>query len=187
MDEGEFIAAVLRNPVNCEILERMPALGLSDVWLVSGALFQSAWNTLSVRAPDYGVKDYDVFYYDPDTSWNAEDIAIKRAAAVFGDLAASIEIRNQARVHLWYPNKFGFPYPALSKSTDGIDRFLMTCAQVGLSRDSTGYAVYAPRGFDDIEQMTIRPNHVDNFRAEAYYAKALRWRRLWPELTILAP
>jgi hypothetical protein len=63
----------------------------------------------------------------------------------------------------------------------------MTCAQVGLSRESTGCAVYAPRGFGDIEQMTIRPNLVDNFRTEAYYAKAMRWRTLWPELTILAP
>ena len=187
MDEGEFIAAAVRNPVNREILERMPALGLRDVWLVSGALFQSAWNALSGRAPDYGVRDYDVFYYDPDTSWEAEDIAIKRAAAVFADLAASIEVRNQARVHLWYPEKFGIPYSPLSRSTDGIDRFLMTCAQVGLSRDSSGYEVYAPRGFGDIEQMTIRPNRVDNFRAEAYYAKALRWQKLWPELTILPP
>jgi len=187
MDQAEFIAAALRNPVNYEILERMPSLGLDDVWLVSGALFQSAWNALSGRASDYGVKDYDVFYYDRDTSWEAEDIAIKRAAAVFADLAASIEVRNQARVHLWYPTKFGIPYSALSKSTDGIDRFLMTCAQVGLSRESTGYVVYAPCGFGDIEQMTIRPNLVDNFRAEAYYAKALRWRTLWPELTTLAP
>jgi hypothetical protein len=187
MEEAEFIAAVLRNPINREILERMPSLGLRDVWLVAGALFQSAWNTLSCRAPDYGVKDYDLFYYDPDTSWEAEDIAIKRAAAVFDDVAASIEVRNQARVHLWYPTKFGIPYSALSSSTDGIDRFLMTCAQVGLSRGSIGYAVYAPRGFGDIEQMTIRPNHVDNFRADAYYAKAIRWQRLWPELTILSP
>ena len=183
MDEGEFIAAVLRNPVNCEILERMPALGLSDVWLVSGALFQSAWNTLSVRAPDYGVKDYDVFYYDPDTSWNAEDIAIKRAAAVFGDLAASIEIRNQARVHLWFETKFGEAYAPLGSAAQALERFVSPLFAVGVRLESDGrLRVEAPFGLADLFALRLRRNPRRRIRGFERIAADIV--RRWPELSV---
>jgi hypothetical protein len=130
VDEARFIEAVLCNPVNRVILERLPMLGVNDVWLVSGSLFQTVWNCLTGRSPDYGIKDYDIFYFDPDTSWAAEDAAIRRAAACLSDVDARIELRNQGRVHLWYPEKFGTPYPPLRRATDGIDRFLAVTAQV---------------------------------------------------------
>jgi hypothetical protein len=57
MDETDFIASVLSNAVNHEILARLPVLELSDAWLVAGALFQTAWNRLTDRPADYGIKD----------------------------------------------------------------------------------------------------------------------------------
>jgi hypothetical protein len=185
MHEAQFIEAVLRNPINREIVKRLPSLGAGDAWLVSGALFQSAWNTITRRAPDHGILDYDVFYFDPDVSWEAEDAVIRRGAELFADLGKKVEIRNQARVHLWFPQKFGMPYPPLRKSVEGIDRFLMNCAQVGIAPGAGRPEVYAPAGFADIENMIIRPNYVANFRAEAYYEKSRRWQSLWPELTVL--
>jgi uncharacterized protein len=183
MTEADFLETILRNRFNREILPRLPSLGLSDVWLVSGALFQTVWNVTINRQPEFGIRDYDIFYFDRDTSWDAEDAAIRRAQKVFGDLGIAIELRNQARVHLWYEEKFGKPYPPLHRTTDGIDRFLMHCAQVGINAD--GIEVYAPRGFDDISKMTIRPNRTANFHPDRYREKALRWQESWPELTIL--
>jgi hypothetical protein len=185
MDEGRFIALALENPVNRAILDRLPALGLPDAWLVSGSLFQSVWNGLTGRAPGYGVKDYDVFYFDPDTSREAEDAAIRRCAAAFADIDAGIELRNQARVHVWYEEKFGTPYPPLKDATKGIDRFLARACMVGLHPVAGGLKVYAPCGFDDIETMTIRPNIAPNFSADRYAEKAARWKEKWPELTVL--
>jgi hypothetical protein len=77
------------------------------------------------------------------------------------------------------------PYPPTAKATDGIDRFLMPCAQIGISTRCSAYSVYAPNGFDDIEDMIVRPNPTPNFRADRYFEKAARWKSLWPELTIL--
>jgi uncharacterized protein len=114
MDESGFIKSALSNGVNCEILARLPALGLADAWLVSGALFQTVWNRLTDRPVDYGIKDYDIFYFDANTSYEAEDDAIARANAAFGDLKSVVEVRNQARVHLWYGEKFGTPYTPLA-------------------------------------------------------------------------
>jgi len=185
MNQTDFVAALRTNPINTAILERLPKLNLPDAWLVSGSLFQTAWNVLTGRAPTYGIKDYDVFYFDPDTSYEAEDRAIKLAAEAFSDLSASIEVRNQARVHLWYPEKFGAPYSPATRATDGIDRFLMHTAQVGIRPTGTTYDVYAPHGFSDVERMIVRPNVTANFRKDRYDEKAARWKSLWPELTII--
>jgi hypothetical protein len=133
----------------------------------------------------YGIKDYDVFYFDPDTSWDAENDVIARAKHLFADVGAAIEVRNQARVHLWYEAKFGAPYPPLTRTTDGIDHFLMHNAQVGIRARGESYDIYAPHGFEDIARMIVRPNRTANFRADRYREKADRWKIQWPEITIL--
>jgi hypothetical protein len=186
MDTDEFLALALRNPVNAAIADELLRLALPDAWIVSGCLVQTAWNGLTARAIDYGISDYDVFYFDPDTSWQAEDTVIRQLQQRLGQLGVTIEVRNQARIHLWYPQKHGLPYPALQCSTQGIDRFLTRNTQVGIRRTNRGYDVYAPHGFDDIAGMIVRPNPGPNFSAANYAAKASRWKGLWPELTALA-
>lgn len=185
MDEARFIELALTNDANRAILDRLPAFDLPDAWLVSGSLFQTVWNALTGRAAGYGIKDYDIFYFDPDTSWEAEDAAIRRCADAFASLGVEVELRNQARVHLWYEAKFGTPYPPLVCATQGIDRFLAPACMVGLQPGQGALRVYAPHGFDDIETMTIRPNRVANFSADRYDEKAARWKAMWPELTVL--
>jgi hypothetical protein len=67
MTKHEFLAAALRNPVNEAIAGELFHLALPDAWIVSGCLVQTVWNVLTQRAVDYGIDDYDVFYFDPDT------------------------------------------------------------------------------------------------------------------------
>jgi hypothetical protein len=186
MTPDEFIAAALRNPANKTIADTLFHLALPDAWLVSGCLVQTVWNVLTGRAVDYGIADYDIFYFDRDTSWEAEDDVIQRLNSIFRRLRVKIEVRNQARVHLWYPDKHGLPYPPLSCSSDGIDRFLTRNTRIGLRRTREGYEVYAPDGFDDVANLIVRPNPGPNFSAENYAHKAARWKSLWPEVTVLA-
>ncbi|WP_420968465.1 nucleotidyltransferase family protein [Bradyrhizobium sp. B120] len=186
MTLDQFLAAALRNPANQAITDELHRLALPDAWLVSGCLVQTVWNVLTNRPIDHGISDYDIFYFDPDTSWEAEDAVIRALKARLGHLGVAIEARNQARVHLWYPDKHGLPYPALSRSTDGIDRFLTATTQIGIRRSGNGYEVYAPNGFDDVAGMIVRPNRTANFSAANYANKAARWSALWPEITVLA-
>ena len=184
MDAEAFLAAALRNPVNAIIADQCLRLALPDAWLVSGCLVQTIWNLKTGRAVDYGINDYDVFYFDPDTSWQAEDAAIGRLQERLNHLGVRIELRNQARVHLWYPQKHGLPYPALQRSTQGIDRFLTRNTKVGIRRTPAGHDIYAPHGFGDIAGLIVRPNPGPTFSAANYEAKARRWKTLWPELTV---
>ncbi|HLX14094.1 MAG TPA: nucleotidyltransferase family protein [Bradyrhizobium sp.] len=185
MDKDSFLATALRNPVNEAIVRELFRLALPDAWIVSGCLVQTVWNMQTARAVDYGINDYDVFYFDPDTSWQAEDAVIRQLQGRLARFGARIEIRNQARVHFWYPQKHGLPYPELNSSAEGIDRFLTKTTQIGIRRTPTGHDVYAPNGFDDIANMVVRPNRGSNFSEANYVAKARRWKGLWPELTVL--
>lgn len=184
MDKSEFIERVSQNKNNTVILERLRTVQIKDIWLVSGSLFQTVWSTLTDREPTYGIKDYDIFYFDKDDlSWNAENNVIKQLELLFVDLNINVEVRNQARVHLWYEQHFGVSYPPLTNSCEAIDRFLMPAAMVGI-RPSNPLNLYAPKGLDDINNMVIRPNVSANFDATYYYEKANRWKQSWPELKI---
>jgi hypothetical protein len=148
MNQDDFLAAVLRNPVNKIIADELLRLALHDAWIVAGCLVQTVWNVRTNRAVDYGIADYDVFYFDPDTSWEAEDAVIWKLQTAFAGRRVTVEARNQARVHLWYGEKYGLPYPPLRCSTEGIDRFLTRNTRIGIRRTADGFEVYAPDGFD---------------------------------------
>jgi hypothetical protein len=187
MTAGDFRNFVLRNPANDALLDELMRLELPDAWIVAGCLVQTIWNLKTGRPVGHGINDYDVFYFDSDVSWEAEDRVIGRLSETSARLGISIEIRNQARVHLWFGQKHGTLYPALQGSSDGIDRFLTRCTQVGLQRSRDGDHVYAPAGFDEVERMIVRPNLAPNFSAAAYREKTARWLSLWPELTVEPP
>ena len=185
MDRDQFLAAALKNPANDAITRAMFELAMPDAWLVSGCLVQTVWNVLTGREVGYGISDYDIFYFDPDTSWEAEDAVIRTVAARLASLNVVIETRNQARVHLWYNEKHGLPYPSVKSSTEGIDRFLTANTKVGIRRTGGGHDVYAPNGFDDIVRMIARPNPGPYFLASRYETKTARWKALWPEVTVM--
>lgn len=159
-------------------------MGLPDWWLVSGAIYNQVWNHLTGRPEMHGVKDIDLFYFDPDTSYAAEDHQIRRAARVF-PAAPPVELRNQARVHLWYPDRFGQPYPQLPHARAAIDLFASRTHCVGLQLGADDSLVlYAPYGLEDIFSFRLTPNpRLDN-RA-TFAAKGARQIALWPELTLV--
>ena len=178
-----FLAQVRENPINAALLDRLPALGLADCWLVAGCLFQTMWNTQTGRPATEQIRDYDVFYCDPaEISYEAEDIQIRRLRAAFANLSASIELKNQARVHLWYQQRFGHAYPPLHASTDGIDRFLITCTCVGIQCSAARpQKVYASYGLDDLYAGILRPNPL-NLHESLFAEKAASYKARWPWL-----
>jgi uncharacterized protein len=178
-----FITLALMNQNNAELLGRLKTLRLPGWWLASGCLFQTVWNLLSGRTADAGILDYDVIYFDPDLSWEAEDRAIRLAAEAFSDIPANIQVRNQARVHIWYEEKFGVAYPPLASAHHAVRRYPCRAAAVALTARSNGeIAYYAPFGFDAIFDMRLEPNRRLPI-PDVYEAKSNRWRREWPRLT----
>ncbi|MFI8070430.1 nucleotidyltransferase family protein [Streptomyces sp. NPDC086033] len=175
-----------RNEVLTDVLTRAATLELPGWYVTAGCLFQTVWNVVTDRPPAGGIKDYDIFYFDgTDLSWEAEDAVIKAGQEVFAGLPAEVEIRNEARVHLWYEQKFGVPCPPHVSTEAAIDSFAATTCCLGVRLDPHGeWRVYAPHGLSDVFNLVVRPNPVLAPR-EVYEAKAARWREEWPELTVL--
>src|SRR3954447_2214487 len=175
-----------RNEVLTDVLTRAATLDLPGWYVTAGCLFQTVWNVVTDRPVTSGIKDYDIFYFDAtDLSWEAEDAAIKAGQEVFAGLPAEVEIRNEARVHLWYEQKFGVPCPPHESTEAAIDSFAATTCCLGVRLDpGGGWRVYAPHGLSDVFNLVVRPNPVLAPR-EVYEAKAARWRDEWPELTVL--
>ena len=184
-DRDRFIATVLENPVIRAVLDRAPELDVPDWWLVAGALFQTVWNLIDGRDPSAGIRDYDLFYFNADDlSWEAEDEVIRRAEALFGDLDAVVEVRNEARVHLWYEDHYGVPAPPFTSSRNAVDHFASTTCCYGIARDRSGHIeVYAPHGYADLFERRVRPNPLLATR-DVYELKTDRWLNEWPGLII---
>jgi hypothetical protein len=166
------------------VLEVLRDLDLPQWRVVSGAVYQTVWNSLTGRDPDYGIKDYDVAYFDPDPSWDAEDVAIRRAAAAFpSPFSELVEVRNQGRVHLWFEAKFGEPYGALRSADESLARFLCPAFAVGVRLEPDGRLdVVAPFGLKDCFAMRLRPNPVRPVDAPNLAKVAAKLAVRWPEL-----
>jgi len=159
---------------------------LPDWLLVAGALYNTVWNAMTGRPPLTGIKDVDVFYFDDsDLSYEAEDRIIKRLDQRFAGLPVPVEGRNQARVHLWFPEKFGQPFTPLESSGEMLTRYASKTHAVAVRLDANDrLEILAPFGLDDIFSFRIVPNPVLMNRP-AHDAKGARAKSVWPEITVV--
>jgi hypothetical protein len=179
-------SALSQNGVLLTVLDRAADLGLPDWYVTAGCLFQTVWNVVTKKPATSGIKDYDVFYFDrSDLSWTAEDRVIQSARHAFADLPADVEIRNEARVHLWYEQKFGTASLPYESTEAAIDSFAATTCCLGVRLEADGrWRIYAPHGLSDVFNLVVRPNPVLAPQG-VYETKTARWRRQWPELTVM--
>lgn len=174
------------NSVLTDVLARAAELRLPGWYLTAGCVFQTVWNVVTGRPAADGILDYDLFYFDAsDLSWEAEDAVIQAGHTAFADVPATVEIRNEARVHLWYEQKFGVPCAPYESTEAAIDSFAATtcCVGVRVERDER-WRIYAPHGLADVFNLLVRPNPVQAPR-HVYETKTTRWRQQWPALTVL--
>jgi hypothetical protein len=187
-DQAEALVSIVKSsPLLQTVLHRAQELDLPDWWLVSGTIYNTVWNALTNRPLITGIKDVDLFYWDnSDLSYEAEDEVIKRGATIFADLPVPVEIRNQARVHLWYQAHFGTSYAPLHSSCEAIERFASKTHAVGVRLEPEGtLSIYAPFGLDDLFSFRVTPNRATD-NQNTHEAKGKRAMSIWPEITVEA-
>jgi hypothetical protein len=183
----KLIEIVRADPGLVHVLRTVRELDLPDWRLVSGAVYQAVWNAKTGRPAGYGIKDYDLAYFDgSDLSYEAEDGVIKRVAAAFDEpFRSQVEVRNQARVHLWFENRFGEPYEPLGSTDEALGRFVAPTFAVGVRLEADdAITVAAPFGLEDVFAMVVRPN--PNRPVAKGWARTIESARgRWPELTVV--
>ncbi len=181
----ELNNALRANPVLSEVLDRWDDIALPNCWVVAGAVVQSYWNAVHEFPPLYGISDIDLIYFDPDDlSDTSENYHAARITELFDGSIVSFDVKNEARVHLWYEAKFGYSIEPYVSSEGAIDTFPTTAGCIGVRPEGDALEAYASFGLGDLLNLVVRPNRRRITR-QIYAAKTARWRELWPLIEVV--
>lgn len=174
-----------QSPVIEQVLQESQLLGLTDYYIGAGCICQTVWNLQTGRDPVYGISDIDFAYFDDtDLSYEAEDRVIQRVQGYFAQLPLAMDVKNQARVHLWYQKHYGYhlePYRSLEQA---VDTWPTTATSVGVRLQNGHFKVYAPFGLNDLFGQIVRANRTQ-ITEQTYQYKCAKWTSKWPELTVI--
>lgn len=168
------------------VIERAKSLDIDNYYIGAGCITQTVWNYLFNNPLEYGIKDIDFVYFD-DTNLDAEaeNRVIKKTQGLYSDLKIQVDVKNEARVHLWYKNHFGYiikPYTSLEAA---LNTWPTTATSIGVRRDKNNeLKVYAPFGLNDLFGKIVRANKTQ-ITKQIYENKVSSWLKKWPDLSII--
>jgi uncharacterized protein len=183
--ETQLRAVLSRSPIVATVVGKWSEVGLPDCWLVAGCVAQTVWNDAFGRPAGHGISDIDLVYFDgADLSAEAEAHHAERIRTLFADLDLWVDVKNEARVHLWYAEKFGEALAPYVSTEDAIATFPTTATAVGVQPRANGLRVFAPYGLSDLLGLIVRPNKKQITRP-IYDAKVKKWLARWPDLRVV--
>ena len=175
---------LLKNETLKKVLMVLSESGLENYYIAAGAINQTVFNYYHNYPLDYGIKDFDIVYFDSDTSYEKEDSIIQYLKNLLKDIPIEYDIKNEARVPIWYPEKYGKTIVPYKSVEDAIASWGTSITCIGVRLENNKLVVCAPYGLNDLFSMTIRPIKRQ-FAKERYLEKTANWKKKWPMLTIL--
>ena len=145
------------------------------------------WDGLESGFDPGRVRDVDVAFFDAADLSTERDRRVDRALREIMP-AVPWEATNQAAVHTWYEQRFGFEVPPLLSSADGVATWPETATAVAVRLRGDGDLEFTavPGGIADLMNGVCRrnPRRVD--RAE--YRRRLERKvvaRRWPQVVVI--
>jgi len=142
----------------------------------------------SVARGEPSPADIDVAYFDAgDISQEHDDTLQRQLAWREPDLPW--EVTNQAAVHLWFEQIFGYPVEPLGSLPEAVASWPETATSIAVTLTAEGKLhVIAPLGLTDLFEMVVRRNprrvSIDTYRkrtAEKQYTER------WPRVRVIPP
>lgn len=181
----DLVEIIRGNEVLHEVSRQTADLGLPDYYIGAGCLAQTVWNYILGFPPGYGISDIDIVYYDPADADGSQEAALREKCQAFLHRPFQIDLVNQARVHLWYEQEFGYVIQPYQSTEHAINTWPTTATAIGFRETTHGSPViYAPYGLNDLFSLIVRANKVQITPA-IYLAKVRKWTAKWPGLTII--
>ena len=175
---------VSENKVLYQVIKEVQTFGYENAYVGAGCICQTVWNYQNGLEPMYGISDIDIVYFDTDLSYEKEDSVIQQVTRRFAGLPVAIDVINEARVHLWITERFGYFIEPYTSVEDAIDTWPTTASAVAVKMKGDVFSVYAPYGLNDMFGQIIRPNKVQ-ITKETYLAKCRKWKAKWESLQIV--
>lgn len=177
---------IMSSAVVSTTIERAKLLNIDNYYIGAGCITQTVWNYLSNNPLDYGIKDIDFVYFDKeDLSIESENMVISKVTELYSDLKIKVDVKNQARVHLWYKNKFGYEIKPFLSLESAINTWPTTATAIGVRKEANNtFKIYAPFGLNDMFGKIVRANKTQITR-QIYENKVSGWLKKWPDLKII--
>jgi uncharacterized protein len=183
--EEKLISLVAQNKYVLELIQSIPTLGLPNCYVAGACITQTLWSLSYGFEAHHGIKDIDLVYFDVDLSEDKEREQQARVKTIFTHFPMEVDVINEARVHLWYKDIFGYNIEPYTSVEEAISTFPITAGVLGIRWNGASYDIYAPLGLEDVLNNIVRPNKKQ-ITKEIYEAKLARWQPLWPNLTYVA-
>ncbi|MBN1301892.1 MAG: nucleotidyltransferase family protein [Melioribacteraceae bacterium] len=181
----ELISLLKSNTIVWEIITSAGELKLPGWHVAAGCIAQTVWNYLHGYEFLKNINDIDFIYFDDsDLSLEAEDRIISIVKSFYKNSPVHIDVKNQARVHIWYEEHFGYKIKPYRNIFEAVDTFPTTATCVALADKNGTIDIYAPYGLNDMFNMIVRPNKKQ-ITEEIYNKKTERWKNAWQLLTII--
>lgn len=176
---SEFVVTIEGMP---QILEKIS--NLPNAWVGAGIIFQNVWNVIHGYELNTHIKDIDVLYWDEnDLTWASENNYIGSLTESLSDINIPIDVKNIARVHLWYEERFGIPKERYHSVQESISTWPVIGACMAMRMNQGRLEFIAPFGFQDMFSLRVRANKV-LVNQTIYEGKAIKWKEQWPKLSI---
>lgn len=181
-DAARLAAVLLAAPLVLEALRAARAVDAPE-WLVgAGVIRDAVWDALHDRTPAVP-RDVDLAFFDPSDLTPDRDAAVEAALRAWAP-HVPWDARNQAAVHLWYPDRFGLEVAPFRSAEEAVATFPETASSVAvrLLRDDD-LLVVAPHGLDDLFACVCRHNPT-RVPPSLYRQRVAErgWRERWPRM-----
>jgi uncharacterized protein len=158
---SKLIEIIINNSIFDELLNKLENLTIPKYYIGAGCVAQTIWNYLSDFPLLHGINDIDIAFFDNENiTIEYENKIIDKIKSEFSNLKTKLDIKNQARVHLWYKEKFGYNIAPIISLEDGINRWPTTATSIGIRKEDNNYNIYAPYGLNDIFNKIVRANKI---------------------------
>ncbi|MFS0883458.1 hypothetical protein CHH83_26060 [Bacillus sp. 7586-K] len=185
--EELLVETISKSEPLTRVLQVLKKLNLPfDYYVGAGCITNTIWNEKSGYALDYGISDIDIVYYESGDMTSERENELKfELISQLGDFQFKLDVKNQARVHLWYESKFGFPIKPYLSLEAAIDSWPTTATAIGVRMEKNDlFSIYAPYQLDDLFSLVVRPNKR-MVTKEIFDNKANKWKEKWPKLEII--
>ncbi len=171
-----------------DVLKAVRQLALPDWYVGGGAIRNLVWDHLHGYAEPSWLADVDVAYYEATNEDRERD---KREEEKLQRLLPGIrwDVKNQAYVHEWFEERFGYAVPPLSSTREAVATWPETATAVAVRLTSSDeIEVFAPLGLEDLFGLVVRRNPA-RVTPEQYLRRVAekRYTQRWPRVRIMPP
>jgi uncharacterized protein len=167
-----------------DALVTVKKLALEEWCVGAGVIRNIVWSKLH-GIDSVSHRDLDVVFFDESGGIDDEHVLQENLRGMRPELPW--EIKNQALVHLWYKEKFGFSVEPLTSLEDAISTWPETAICIGAYLDSNDeIQVIAPYGLNDLFTIVLRRN-PKRVTKEIFEKRIIEknMNEKWPKMSIV--